>query len=175
MRETCQTAAMATHERQVGASDGNVVLDLFVLQQRIAELMELALAGTGVRPAEYAVYSQLGIATMAPRDLGARLGVTPSTLTGHLAAIERRGHLRKAPDPEDGRSYRVELTSTGRRTLETCRTGFRAMLERLEAALPSPVAEVRAVLADLDRTAAGVAADLAAEVRTRPAAATRSR
>ena len=51
-----------TPQRQVGAPDGNLVLDLFVLQQRIGELMELALAGTGVRPAEYAVYSQLGIA-----------------------------------------------------------------------------------------------------------------
>ena len=87
--------------RQVGASDGNVLLDLFVLQQRIGELMEVALAGTGVRPAEYAVYSQLGIAAMTPRELGARLGVTPSTLTGHLTALERRGHARRTPNPDD--------------------------------------------------------------------------
>ena len=166
---------MATHERQVGVSDGNVVLDLFVLQQRIAELMELALAGTGVRPAEYAVYSQLGIEPMTPRELGSRLGVTPSTLTGHLAALERRGHLRKVAHPEDRRSYRVELTGSGRRTLERCRTGFRSMLGRLEADLERPVPEVRRVLAELERTAAGVAAGLRAEVSTPRAAARPSR
>ncbi|MBA2956327.1 MarR family transcriptional regulator [Nocardioides sp. MAH-18] len=163
---------MTTSERQVGVSDGNVVLDLFVLQQRIAELMELALDGTDVRPAEYAVYSQLGIAPMTPRDLGARLGVTPSTMTGHLAALARRGHVRKVAQAEDRRSYRVELTASGRRTLEICRTGFRAMLARLETGLPVPASEVRAVLAGVERTAAGVAADLRAEVR-RPQAAAR--
>src|SRR5690242_17596471 len=139
-----------TGERQVGASDGNVVLDLFVLQQRVGELMELALDGTGVRPAEYAVYSQLGIAAMSPRQLSARLGVTASTLTGHLAALERRGHVRKVRHPDDGRSYEVELTRAGRSTLESCRTGFRAMLDRLESALTVPVPDVRATLVEIE-------------------------
>jgi DNA-binding MarR family transcriptional regulator len=148
-------------ERQVGVADGNVVLDLFVLQQRIGELMETALAGTGVRPAEYAVYSQLGIAAMTPRDLGARLGVTASTLTGHLAALERRGHVRRTPNPADGRSSVVELTPAGRATLTTCRGGFRRMVAALEAALPAPADEVRATLVQLDAAAAEAVAALA--------------
>ncbi|WP_395690641.1 MarR family winged helix-turn-helix transcriptional regulator [Nocardioides sp.] len=139
--------------RQVGAPDGNVVLDLFVLHQRIGELMELALAGTGVRPAEYAVYSQLGIAAMTPRELGARLGVTPSTLTGHLAALERRGHASRTPNPDDGRSARLALTAEGRRTLAAGRRGFRRVLRRFEGELPAPAAEVRAVLVALDAAA----------------------
>lgn len=146
--------------RQVGAADGNVVLDLFVLQQRIGELMELALAGTGVRPAEYAVYSQLGIEAMTPGELGARLGVTPSTLTGHLTALERRGHTVREPDPADRRSYRVGLTTSGRATLATCRHGFRDMLGRLEGALPEPPERVRAVLLGVEGAAAATAADL---------------
>lgn len=148
-------------DRQVGARDGNVVLDLFVLQQRIGELMELALAGTGVRPAEYAVYSQLGIAAMTPRELGARLGVTPSTLTGHLAALERRGHARRTPNPDDGRSARLELTAEGRTTLAAGRLGFRRMLRALEVELPLPNAEVRAVLQEVDAAAARTVAALA--------------
>jgi DNA-binding MarR family transcriptional regulator len=152
---------MVSPERQVGAADGNVVLDLFVLQQRIGELMGSALAGTGVRPAEYAVYSQLGIAAMTPRDLGARLGVTPSTLTGHLAALERRGHARRTANPADGRSARVELTAAGRATLATCRRGFRRMLRAFEAALPVPPDDVRALLVGLDAAAADAVRDLA--------------
>lgn len=151
---------MATSpQRQVGAADGNVVLDLFVLHQRIGELMEAALDGTGVRPAEYAVYSQLGIAAMTPRDLGARLGVTPSTLTGHLAALERRGHARRTANPADGRSYVVELTVEGRTALTTCRRGFRRMLAALESALPLPADDVRAVLLQIDAAAAATVAD----------------
>jgi DNA-binding MarR family transcriptional regulator len=142
--------------RQVGAADGNVVLDLFVLQQRIGELMELALAGTAVRPAEYAVYSQLGIAAMTPRDLAARLGVTPSTLTGHLAALERRGHTRRTANPTDARSAVVELTRDGRAALATCRRGFRRMLTMLESALPVPPEQMRALLLEIDGAAAAV-------------------
>jgi DNA-binding MarR family transcriptional regulator len=147
-------------DRQVGAADGNVVLDLFVLQQRIGELMELALDGTGVRPAEYAVYSQLGIATMTPRELAARLGFTPSTMTGHLAALERRGHVRKVPHPADRRSYRVELTRAGRSTLARCRGGFRSMLAMLEQSLSPEVSEIRAALVQLDAAAATTVAAL---------------
>ena len=139
--------------RQVGASDGNVLLDLFVLQQRIGELMEVALAGTGVRPAEYAVYSQLGIAAMTPRELGARLGVTPSTLTGHLAALERRGHARRTPNPDDGRSARIELTEEGRTTLAAGRLGFRTVLRAFELELPTAAAAVRDLLRELDAAA----------------------
>ena len=147
-------------QRQVGAPDGNVVLDLFVLQQRIGELMELALAGTGVRPAENAVYSQLGIAPMTPRELCARLGVTPSTLTGHAEALARREHVTRVRDPHDGRSYRLELTAEGRSVLTDCRRGFRRMLTRLTAALPVPHEEVRRTVAMLDGTAASVAEEL---------------
>ena len=146
--------------RQVGVADGNVVLDLFVLQQRIGELMEAALAGSGVRPAEYAVYSQLGIAPMTPRDLGSRLGVTPSTLTGHLAALERRGHARRTANPADGRSALVELTAEGRATLTRCRRGFRRMLAALESALPFPADELRATLLQVDAAAAATVTTL---------------
>ena len=138
--------------RQVGEPDGNVVLDLFVLHQRIGELMELALEGTGVRPAEYAIYSQLAIAPMSPKELRARLGVTPSTLTGHLEAIARRGHATREKDLNDGRSYRVELNGEGRRAHEACRAGFRQMLAQLVAALPLEESEVRRTLAILDET-----------------------
>lgn len=151
---------MVLPDRQIGAADGNVVLDLFVLQQRIGELMDVALDGTGVRPAEYAVYSQLGIAAMTPRELGARLGVTPSTLTGHLAALERRGHARRTANPSDGRSAVVGLTRDGRTTLTTCRRRFRRMLTALEQALPVPPDEVRALLAGIDDAAAATVAGL---------------
>ena len=147
-------------DRQVGASDGNLVLDLFVLHQRVGDLMEGTLEGTGVRPAEFAVHSQLGIAAMTPRELSARLGVTASTLTGHLASLERRGHTRRVANPADGRSYQVELTAAGRRVLEECQERFRTMLEEFGAALEVDVDEARALLVHLDRVAERVAARL---------------
>lgn len=144
--------------RQVGAPDGNLVLDLFVLHQRIGALLDDALAGTGVRPAEYAVYSQLGIDAMTPRELTARLGVTASTLTGHLAAIEGRGHVRRRTDAADRRSRLLVLTASGRSTLEKCRARFRAAVEALYDELDLDVDRAREVLREIDRAAAEVVA-----------------
>ena len=136
--------------RQVGVPDGNLLLDLFVVQQRVGELLGAALDGTGVRPAEYAVYSQLGITGLSPGELTDRLGVTKSTLTGHLAALERRGHVRRRTRPEDGRSHRLELTAAGRRALERCRVRFRAALAAFEAALAVDADRARATLVAVD-------------------------
>jgi DNA-binding MarR family transcriptional regulator len=149
-------------ERQVGVPDGNLVLDLFLLQQRIGELMELALRGTETRPSEYAVYSQLAIGPMTPRELSARLGMTPSTLTGHLDALARRQHVARSPNPQDGRSYRVELTADGLAEVARCRQGFRHMLKGLRGQLPVPEPEVRAVLRMVDEAAGRAAAQLRA-------------
>lgn len=144
-------------ERQIGEPDGNLVLDLFVLHQRVGDLMEATLDGTGVRPTEFAIYSQLGIAPMTPRRLTARLGAPASTLTGHLATLERRGHTRRRSNPADGRSYEVELTEQGRRVLQACQMRFRSMLDQLDAAVEVDVTEARTLLAHLDRIAAQVA------------------
>ncbi len=43
--------------RQLAVADGNLMLDRYVLQQRVGEFMEVALSGTEIRPAEFAVYS----------------------------------------------------------------------------------------------------------------------
>lgn len=146
-------------QRQVGVEDGNLVLDLFVLQQRIGALLDQALHGTGVRPAEYAVYSQLGIDAMSARELTARLGVTASTLTGHLAALERRGHLLRETDTQDRRSRRLVLTPEGRRVLEECRGCFRSAVDALYAELDIDIDAAREVMREIDRAAARVTED----------------
>ena len=137
-------------ERQLAVPEGNLILDLYVLQQRVGEFMEVALRGTEVRPAEYAVYSQLGVGPMTPREISLRLGVTASTLSGILTAMQRRDHVRRRANPDDGRSYRVELTAAGRARLGRCRTAFRTALAALEDALPRPSDELRAGLLTID-------------------------
>jgi DNA-binding MarR family transcriptional regulator len=139
-------------DRQLAVPDGNLMLDLYVLQQRVGEFMEVALTGTEVRPAEFAVYSQLGLGPMTPREISLRLGVTASTLSGILAAIERRGDVERAANPDDGRSYRVALTSAGKARLRRCRTAFRQALATLDDVLPQPAEELRAGLLTIDES-----------------------
>jgi len=48
-------------------------------------------------------------------DLGARLGIAPSTLTRNLARLEDRGLVKRAPERKDGRGFRAALTPAGER------------------------------------------------------------
>ena len=136
--------------RQLAVADGNLMLDLYVLQQRVGEFMEVALSGTEVRPAEFAVYSQLGLRPMTPREISLRLGVTASTLSGLLAAMERRTDIRRTKNPDDGRSYRIELTTAGKARLRRCRTAFQKALGELDAALPQEAEALRQSLLVID-------------------------
>lgn len=136
--------------RQLAVADGNLILDLYVLQQRVGEFMETALAGTEVRPAEFAVLSQLGTEPMTPREISLRLGVTASTLSGLLGAMQRRDDIRRTKNPEDGRSYRVELTTSGKARLRRCRTAFQKALAALDTTLPQPADELRRSLLLID-------------------------
>jgi DNA-binding MarR family transcriptional regulator len=140
--------------RQVGQRGGNVVLDVYVLNQRVGALLDAVLREQGVTPAEYAVYSQLGIAASTPSELTARLGVKASTLSGTLAVLHGRGHTRKVTDPADRRSYRLELTDSGRATLEACRPLFRRALRRVNRQLAettgTDVDSIRRLLAGID-------------------------
>jgi len=47
--------------------------------------------------------------------LGARLGITPSTLTRNMARLEKRGLVARTPDRRDSRALGAALTAAGRR------------------------------------------------------------
>ena len=51
-------------------------------------------------------------------DLGARLGITPSTLTRNLVRLEERGLVKRARERGDGRAFRAALTLVGKRVAD---------------------------------------------------------
>ena len=46
---------------------------------------------------------------LTARDLGARSGLAPASVTGLIDRLERKGFARRAPNPADGRSVLIEL------------------------------------------------------------------
>lgn len=59
---------------------------------------------------------------MSPSELGGRLIVTRATVTGLLDSLERRGFVRRTPNPADRRSLLVEITPAGLDVLQELRT-----------------------------------------------------
>jgi len=65
-------------------------------------------------------------------DLAGRLELDASTASRHVRALEQLGLVRRSPDPDDGRAFRVELTEQG---LEQWEAGARRRMELLSAAM----------------------------------------
>jgi len=132
-------------ERRISLS-----FDVFAVSQRLGTYLDRALEGTGIRPAEYAVYSlMLEAGPRTPSELAAMLGMRPSTLSTYLTAMLARGDARRIPNPADGRSVRVVLTDRGRAVVRRVNPPFTRAHEALEASLERPVEEVRAILLEL--------------------------
>ncbi len=139
-------------ERSIG-----LLFDVFAAEERMGHLLRLALADTGLKPAEYAVTSLLAtLGPTTPGELARITGTRPSTLSGHLSALTRRGLIRRVPAPVDGRSALIELTAEGDRVQRDAVAGVKRHMARLRAELRTPVTELRAALHDLadalDRT-----------------------
>ncbi len=73
---------------------------------------------------------------LSPGQLLAQTRVTSGTMTNRLDHLEGRGLVRRRPDPSDARSVRVQLTSAGKR--------------RVDSALSDLVERERAILGAID-------------------------
>ena len=65
-------------------------------------------------------------------DLAARLELDASTASRHVRSLEQLGLVRRSPDPDDGRAFRVELTEQG---IEQWEAGARRRISLLTAAM----------------------------------------
>lgn len=71
-----------------------------------------------------------------PGDLAAKLGVHPSTITGHLDRLVDRGLLDRERRADDRRSSRLRLTPAGQRLLTARAVTIESVLDATLAAVP---------------------------------------
>jgi DNA-binding MarR family transcriptional regulator len=82
---------------------------------RIAE----ALATLGLTPALFGLLNVLAAREGAmQQELGAAMGIDPSTMVALIDELERAGLAKRKPHPTDRRARAIAITPKGRRTLE---------------------------------------------------------
>ena len=80
-------------------------------------------------------------------ELGAAVGIRPTTLTSVLDRLERRGHISRGSRPGDRRVVLIELTASGQAAADVIRQAISALEARALAALPAgAVAGLRSAL-----------------------------
>lgn len=132
-------------------SERTILLDVFATNQKRERLIEAALAGTELPPEDYPLYVYIGLeGPLTPTELARELGMPLSTVLFRARRLQRRHHLERIPNPDDGRSYLLRLSPAGERVLAFARPLFRARALAVEARLGDDrVAALREALTEL--------------------------
>jgi DNA-binding MarR family transcriptional regulator len=137
---------------------------LFALTQQLSNLLSQAMTQAPLSPSDFAVYSALRLqqpSTMM--ELAATLGMRPTTLSSVLARMQQHGHLRREPNPADGRSRLISLTDTGRQVTEACFPQFSGAVEAFRRHLGANEQEALRFLEAISSALRGAAGELAAD------------
>lgn len=129
-------------------ADGMLAEQLLRLTRRIHRIQKLQLEPIGITPAQARLLRTVAFYDQPPRmaDLAERLEVVPRAVTTLVDGLEVSGWVRRVPDPTNRRVVRIELTDTGRATLNSLRGARRSAAEDVLAPL---TAEQREVLGGL--------------------------
>ena len=77
-----------------------------------------ALESVGLTPALFGLLNVLGARKGAiQQELGAAMGIDPSTMVALIDELEREGLAKRRPHPSDRRAREVTITAKGRRLL----------------------------------------------------------
>lgn len=137
-----------TPQRQ--AVPGSVLLDVFILSQLANTLLRDAIEEHGIPGGEFALSSAINaFGPITPTALAERLGIPPTTISSRLARLEQKGHVRRAPNPRDGRSSLLETTDAGRLALQGVFPALMAAHETIALHLDRPLDQMREELAPL--------------------------
>jgi DNA-binding MarR family transcriptional regulator len=140
-----------TEEGRLPLRRENVLLQMFRTGLPLRELMARAVAGTGVTADEYAVLGVVGaFGPIAPSELSARLGMPRTSMSRYMARLLEEGLVARSSNPNDGRSYLVDVTPRGRTIVQTIAPRIRETLDALAEASSIPLADIGAGLIALE-------------------------
>ena len=132
-------------------SDLSVLYDLFVTGQRVRRVLTDAMAPSGMKPDEYAVYSVVvARGPLTATQMSDLLGMPLSTVLDYLRSMGAAGHLERIPHPNDGRAVQVRLSPSGLKSFQRGHQYFELAFERIARALSMPLESVRIAIAALD-------------------------
>jgi DNA-binding MarR family transcriptional regulator len=92
-------------------------------------------ADAGTTPAMNQVMIVIDLEGTRVGELARRAGVTKQAMAEAVAGLERRGYVRRQPDPSDGRAQLVQLTEAGQAALRRGRAVAESIHDRWTALL----------------------------------------
>ena len=132
-------------------SNRELFLKTTVASHYVSQLVERHLEPVGVPGYLLALVTHIrDHAPVTPSGVAAASGIPLTTLRDNIRRLVDRGLARRIPNPDDARSYLLELTPAG---LAMTKAADPALLEAylaVEARLPRPLAEYERMLDELN-------------------------
>ena len=129
----------------------SLLLDLWMVGHEMSALLDEALANSGLSADDFGLYSLLkGWGPVTPSQISRWTGMRPTTVSLALKRLNGRGHGEQTPNPQDGRSYLVGLTTAGAAAHTAAATLFLAGMERFRAGMASSDHDARATVQRID-------------------------
>ena len=131
-------------------------LDLVIALHRLTRSLRQAGREPSVPPSQLVVLAGLRInGPSRISEIAAQVPCSQPTATALVATLDERGLVRRAPDPDDGRAVRVDITEAGARVLSSIAHGeageLAGRLDELSAADAALVVSAIDVLDKLSR------------------------
>ena len=128
----------------------------YALFQQTDRLLDEHQVNARMAGGSYAVYSVIAAEEpVTPTRLAGILGMPPTSLSYQIRQMHERGHLRRVPNPQDGRSVLLKLTPKGRRIVQQAQAGFARAIASFRAELdvdePELLRHLEAMSAALER------------------------
>ena len=135
--------------------DLDLLLEVVLVSHFTQELVRSEFAADGLDPYMFGLLVHVHErGTMTPSQLAEETRVTNTTIRDQVQNLVERGLLSRRPNPEDARSYLLELTAKGRRFHDRGSVAHERAKKRLERELGRPLSEVRGAVVELRRAAA---------------------
>jgi len=109
---------------------GSPVDSVLMAVMSVGRLLRQRIAGDDLDPGSIWLLKTLSRQPMRVTELAASANLDTSTVSRHVAQMDRAGLVERTPDPADGRAHRVELTASGRSLLDEAFRRRRALLSR---------------------------------------------
>jgi DNA-binding MarR family transcriptional regulator len=111
---------------------GNVLFDVWLVSRATTAAIDDAIRSSGLDADEFAIYSVLATTeAMTPTDLARWMSAPNTTVSSYIKRFERRGHVTRTTNPDDGRSQLIRLTTAGRRAHRKAGALFGPVLEQV--------------------------------------------
>ena len=127
-----------------------LLLDLFATHHKSGQLVEHAVAGTGIASEDFAFVSIVGrLEPVTPTEISRDFGLSLSTVLFRANRNVDLGFVERVANPGDGRSFLLRLSAEGRAAWGRAGENLHHIVVSIEARLDRPASEIQQVLFEL--------------------------